>query len=72
MTLVFVLLLVVALLLMGVWLLSWSASSEVRSYQARAAVRDIERRTVHSMLAAERATRREDVIDGSVVEERRP
>jgi hypothetical protein len=41
-------------------------------YSARQTIWDIERRTMHELLAAELAAQRADSIDGTAVEEERP
>ncbi len=62
------------------WLYRRLASMPVSSYRARAAVRDLERQTIHDLLTAEFAMRRAggmsapgmDIIEGPAVEVRRP
>ncbi len=44
----------------------------VHSFVARQTIWDIERRTMHELLAAELAAQRADCIDGTAVEERQP
>jgi hypothetical protein len=65
-----VILIIVVALVVGVCLASQPASSAPSSsYRARAAIRDIERHTVESMLMAEREARLADSFEGSVIEE---
>jgi hypothetical protein len=47
-------------------------ATPVHSFTARQTIWDIERRTMHELLAAELAAQRAGCIDGSAVEERQP
>jgi hypothetical protein len=60
------LLVLVALVIVAAWLLSEPpAPPRPTAYQARAAIREVERQTIRAMRQAEREAQAEEAIDGA-------